>query len=490
VEIANERMFEFWGRKKEELLHKPVFEGLPEAKDQGFEELLNKVYTTGETFSAYGLPITLPRDGKTEIVYANFVYEAFRENDGTIAGVMAVATEVTEQVTASKKIENSEARFKLMADTMPQFVWTGDAEGNLYYFNQAVYDYSGLTEEQVQKDGWLQIVHPDEREENIKQWIHSIQSGEDFIFHHRFKNKNGEYRWQLSRAVPQKDSEGKIQLWIGTSTDIHEHKLFEEELNKQVKERTTELQIKNKELERSNQNLEEFAHAASHDLKEPIRKIHFFTERLKTQLEERLNEEEKFTFTRIENASQRMGSLIDDLLLYSHVSLRPHEKESVDLNEKINRVLEDLELDIQQKAAVITVGKMPTVKGYRRQLQQLFQNLISNALKYNKEESIPKIDISSAMAIKEEIDSILPGNSSTKNYYRIEIKDNGIGFEQHESERIFQMFQRLHGNTEYRGTGVGLSIARKVVQNHGGKIIAEGEPGKGSNFKIYLPAEA
>jgi PAS domain S-box-containing protein len=240
------------------------------------------------------------------------------------------------------------------------------------------------------------------------------------------------------------------------------------------------------ELKRSNQNLEEFAHAASHDLKEPIRKIHFFTERLKDQLSDRLNENEKFTFTRIENASQRMGALIDDLLLYSHVNLHPPEKENVDLNEKVSKVLEDLELDIQQKKAIIKVDKLPVVKGHRRQLQQLFQNLIGNALKYSKPGIPPEIFISATRVSGKEagFGSEIEAN---KPFHLIEVTDNGIGFEQTESERIFQMFQRLHGNTEYRGTGVGLSIARKVAENHYGKIVAFGEPGKGASFKVLLP---
>jgi PAS domain S-box-containing protein len=495
VEIANGRMFELWGKGPEDLLNRPIFSELPEAREEGFEELLDTVFTTGKTFTAYGVPVSLPRDGGVETVYINFVYEAFREGDGSISGVMAVATDVTEQVLASKKIESSESRFRLMADAMPQFVWMGDAAGNLNYFNQAVYNYSGLSVEQVQKEGWLQIVHPEEREENIKAWAHSIQTGEDFVFHHRFKNKEGEYRWQLSRAVPQKDSEGNIQLWIGTSTDIHEHKLFEEELNRQVQERTIELEEANqtlvntnRELQRSNANLEEFAHAASHDLKEPIRKIHFFTDRLKNQLSERLNEEDNRILSRIENSSQRMASLIDDLLLYSHVSQRPLEMEKVDLNEKLRKVLDDLELDIQEKKAVIRLGDLPTVSGHRRQLQQLFQNLVSNALKYNKAGTPPEISITSSLVKGKDSGFAVSEKEQNKSYYYIEVSDKGIGFEQANAERIFQMFTRLHGNAEYRGTGVGLSIARKVVENHSGYIAAISRPGEGATFRILLPA--
>jgi light-regulated signal transduction histidine kinase (bacteriophytochrome) len=244
-----------------------------------------------------------------------------------------------------------------------------------------------------------------------------------------------------------------------------------------------ELENKNRELERSNANLEEFTHIASHDLKEPMRKIHFFTDRLKMQLAERISEEEKNTFSRIENANNRMVNLIDDLLLYSRFSQRPPQMEKVDLNEKISKVLEDLIVDIQQKKAVITIRPLPTVKGYHGQLQQLFQNLIGNALKYHQEGLAPSIDIFSTIVNGDDIGYPL----LAKPYYAIEVRDKGIGFEPEHAEKIFQMFQRLHGNAEYRGTGVGLAIARKVADNHHGRIIAQSELGKGSRFVVYLP---
>ena len=171
-----------------------------------------------------------------------------------------------------------------------------------------------------------------------------------------------------------------------------------------------------------------------------------------------------------------MGNLIDDLLLYSHVSQRPHETEIINLKETVDRVLEDLELDIAEKNAIIAVGKLPEVQGYRRQLQQLFQNLMSNALKYGNIDVVPRIDIS-ATEITE----------NGKAYNLLVVKDNGIGFEQKYADKIFQMFARLHGKAEYSGTGVGLSIVKKVVENHNGFIKVESTPGKGSMFMIGLP---
>ncbi|GAB4093054.1 hypothetical protein GCM10028786_19810 [Flaviaesturariibacter terrae] len=231
------------------------------------------------------------------------------------------------------------------------------------------------------------------------------------------------------------------------------------------------------ELTRSNQNLEEFAHAASHDLKEPIRKIHFYTALLKDQLAEQLSEAQQHSFARIERASRHMAQLVDDLLSYSHVTDRPHEMETVDLGELAARVLEDLELDIRQKDAHIELGPLPAVTGYRRQLQQLFQNLVSNALKYGKPGIAPVIGVSASEVTERGL-----------RYHVLRVADNGIGFDNMYQEKIFHMFARLHGKAEYSGTGVGLSIVKKVVENHRGFIRAEGTPGEGAVFEIYLPA--
>ena len=181
------------------------------------------------------------------------------------------------------------------------------------------------------------------------------------------------------------------------TTQVLARKKIEEseaELQQRVEERTKELAAANEELKRSNSHLQEFAHAASHDLKEPIRKIRFFTDRLKTQLADKLSVDDGKMFGRVEHAGIRMNSLIDDLLLYSHVSQKPLEKEPLDLNVKIEKVLEDLELEIEKKQALISVNKLPVVYGYRRQLQQLFYNLLTNALKYVRPDVAPKITIS------------------------------------------------------------------------------------------------
>ncbi len=247
------------------------------------------------------------------------------------------------------------------------------------------------------------------------------------------------------------------------------------------------LALKTQQLEQSNRNLEEFAYAASHDLKEPIRKIKFFSERLKFSLKDQLNEDQVSIFNRIDSAARRMGSLVDDLLTYSQVAFDEQAFENVDLNQLMQVVLEDLELEIEEKEAEVLVDDLFVIKGHFRQLQQAFQNLINNALKYSKPGIKPQIAVKCSI-IEKHAGSGLQGVDPQKPYYCLSIIDNGIGFNEEDAERIFNVFTRLHGNAEYKGSGIGLSIVRKVIEKHNGYITASGVVGEGAVFKIYIPA--
>jgi len=243
------------------------------------------------------------------------------------------------------------------------------------------------------------------------------------------------------------------------------------------------------ELQRSNESLEEFTRAASHDLKEPIRKVQFFTEKLKTTLDGRLSEEEKSMMERMEHAAERMKMLVDDLLEYSHVNAQPATAlEEIDLNKKLKLVMGDLELMITEKKARFNIGSLPVIRGHRRQIQQLLHNLLNNAVKYSKPGEQPVITISAGETTGAASGLTVAAADEAKPFHLIEIRDNGIGFEQADADRIFNVFTRLHGNSEYTGTGVGLAIVRKVVENHHGYIAAESQPGVGTTFRILLPA--
>ena len=300
--------------------------------------------------------------------------------------------------------------------------------------------------------------------------IRTLETGEPFITQYYV---NATKRW-LELTVSRLDYDHLIQIF----TDVT-----------QIKESQLELEHTVQALQRSNAYLQDFAHVASHDMKEPLRKILTFTERLRLSIGSQLNEREAVYFDRIQNSSQRMVQLIDDILAFSHVNLDNSKHESVNLHEQLNIVLSDLEVTLEEKQANVRIqNKLPVIKGNQRQLQQLFQNILSNSLKYSKAEEPPVIDISSRVIKGKDADvPILPENGE-REYHFIDIKDNGIGFPQEHAHKIFDMLQRLHSKNQYSGTGIGLSIVRKVVENHGGYIWAVSNPGEGATFNIILPA--
>lgn len=231
------------------------------------------------------------------------------------------------------------------------------------------------------------------------------------------------------------------------------------------------------QLERSNANLADFGYALSHDLKEPLRKIQMFVDRFIEEHQSMGEESFGFLF-KVQHAASRMGNLIDGLMAFSNINSNSAEREDVDLNQCLQEALDDLELDIQQKRAKINIHKLPVVRGYGLQLQQMFQNLVGNALKYSRSDARPEIEIRSDVA-----------EEKGKRYHMVEVKDNGIGFDQKFADQIFRMFSRLHDKNSYTGNGIGLSIVKRVAENHDGLVQAQGMPGSGAAFRVLLPLE-
>jgi light-regulated signal transduction histidine kinase (bacteriophytochrome) len=245
-----------------------------------------------------------------------------------------------------------------------------------------------------------------------------------------------------------------------------------EQLNGDLTEANTTLERRAAELARSNEELDQFASIASHDLQEPLRKVRTFTEQLATTEGDHLSEQGRDYLRRANNAAERMQKLIEDLLRFSRVTTQGHPFAPVDLNEVTHQVLSDLEAQVEETAAVVHVGDLPTISADALQMRQLLQNLVSNALKFRREGVTPEVKIEATLSDKD---------------VRLLVSDNGIGFEPQYSLRIFRVFERLHGRTEYPGTGIGLALCRKIAERHGGTIVAESEPEGGSTFTVTLP---
>ena len=406
ITLANDSIKEMWGKGKD-IEGKSILEVLPEIKDSAFPALLNKVYTTGIPFYGDELLAPIFRNGKLEDVYFNFVYQPYLEADETISGVTVIAYEVTAAVIvkkalqaqreaekkASKKIEDSERDLRQVLDSMPQKITNADTEGNVIYFNKKWLDDTGLEFEKLKGWGWEKVIHPDDAEMTKTKWTNSFKTGDVFDMECRILNKEGEYKWHLSRALPIKDENGKIKMWVGTNTEIHEQKEQKEALENAVAGRTNQLKQKNVELENAIKDLTAFTYISSHDLQEPLRKIQNFVALILNEDEQNLSDNGKGYFARMQETAKRMQMLIEDLLTYSRTGNSEKIFEKIELDILLDEVKKDFEEVIHQKKATIEVAGLGETTIIRFQFRQLLHNLVGNSLKFSRANPSPHITI-------------------------------------------------------------------------------------------------
>ncbi|GAB2775801.1 hypothetical protein GCM10027275_18690 [Rhabdobacter roseus] len=485
VESANQLILEVWG-KTVDIIGLPIREALPEILGQGFVELLEGVYHTGASHFGYETMARLYRNGQMEDGYFNYVYAPVREADGTVSGIMVVATEVTQQIQARKDLLESEHRFKLLMEAIAQMTWTSTPEGEVDFYNQRWYSYTGLTFEETKAWGWQAVVHPDDLPHTLAMYQKSLASGDLFLVENRYRRADGEYRWHLNSALPLRDEQGTITMWVGTATDIHNQKQVEAELEKRVAERTEELRKLNISLQQSNQELEQYAYVASHDLQEPLRKIRIFSNLLYDL--PTLPDEVKNKLSKVINSSERMTLLIQGLLEYSRLLKSETQTVSTNLSQILKNVITDFELAIEEKQAQLNIEELPTLEAIPLQMNQLFYNLLSNSLKFIQKDVKPYISIRARLLSPQDLQQYKLAQTD-RSYYEITFSDNGIGFDSQYSQQIFEVFKRLHTRQVYPGSGIGLALCRKIVQNHQGLLLVESELGKGTVFRIVLPGQ-
>jgi signal transduction histidine kinase len=319
---------------------------------------------------------------------------------------------------------------------------------------------------------FLEFVHPDDRSIVSEVSEKTIEQGKTIPHFYRIIRKDGELRYFMSTGKFISDSKSKMH--IGIMKDITDHHLS-----------NVALEERNHELEQSIKELESFNRVASHDLQEPLRKIQTFISRITENDKANLSDQGKEYLSKIESSAHKMRILIDDLLLFSRTNKAEKIFEKTDLNKLLENATQELAHDIEEKHAVIESAQLPVLNVIAFQIQQLFVNLIGNALKYSKPGVSPVIKIDCEKLVTRDYPDFI--TDTRKKYLKISISDNGMGFDQQYAEKIFILFHRLHHSSEYVGTGIGLSICKKIAENHNGFIIAEGKPGIGATFVVYLP---
>ncbi len=454
IEIANDAILEAWGKGKN-IIGKPLFSVLPELVEQGFVEMFSSVFKTGKPFQAYEMPVTMIRNGKKELGYYNFIYYPEKDINGKIIGVVDIATEVTPQAVMNKKIKESEEKFRQMANLMPDKITNADAEGNIYYYNKSWETFSGYTVETLEKEGWQKVMHPEEVEEIEKQWTHSVETGTNFEMDIRCQDKNGDYKWHLTRALPIKDENGKTSMWIGTTTEIQH--LKEEQKRK-----------------------EDFLKMVSHELKTPVTSIKGYVQLLLNLCKaENRHKLEKFplesSLERINVQVTRLTRLIFEMLDLSRLEDQTlqFQRKPFDLNKLVKHTIEDIErTNTHYKIDVVDLDNCSTV-GDEERIAQVLINFITNAIKYSPSNQNVEVII----------------HKTENGDMAVSVKDHGIGIDKKDQKKIFERFYRVDGENQetYSGFGIGLYLCNEIIKRHNGSINVESKKGEGSVFTFVLP---
>jgi PAS domain S-box-containing protein len=478
IEIVNDAYLDWTGSTREHYIGKPLWDVLHDGRTPELESTLAHAMQSGLPYNFKEVPLRLHRHGALQTIYVDLAYAPINDPDTEDNRVMVMILDVNDRVTARKKLEESHDYLQSILESLPQMAWTTDALGSATYLNEQWYHYTGQHAHEGEGSGWMVAVHPDDIAGSALQWQECLEKRQPYKREMRYKKNWGEYRWHLTQGVPIFNAQQEITMWVGTCTDVHDQKVFQESLENKIEERT-------RDLKRSNIELQQFAYVASHDLQEPLRKIATFSEMLRSSLGT-IPERADGYLTKITAASARMQALIKSILNFSQLSREGEIFVSADLNEIVANVHNDFELLIEQKKATVSVDPLPVIRGIPLQLNQLFTNLMSNALKFAATDRPPRIHVHARTLTDAEVRTHAEIDPSHI-YVQLEFADNGIGFSEEYAEQIFVIFQRLNDRQSYPGTGIGLALCKKIVMNHKGEIYAHSTPGQGSTFYIILP---
>lgn len=466
IELANAAMIKTYG-KGNDVIGKTYLDIVPEIEKQQILDQALGVLKTGIAFHAIGKKVDLVIEGMMKEHYFNYSFIPLFDDYGNVYGVVNTGTDVTDFQLAKEEVQNSNERLKMAIDS------SGIGSYEIDLITKKIktsgnFDTMCSIENEVTNEDLIAKLHPDDLPAREKAHQEAKTSGR-ISYEARIINNDNSARWTKIEGKILKDKDGSPKIIIGIIQDIHEQREFEEELKKQVASRTDE-------VTRSNNDLMQFAGVVSHDLREPLRKIKIFNNLLRNDIEGYVNEKSKKYLHKVSQSAQRMENIIEGILTYSTLDKTLQVIETVDLNEVIENIKIDLELVIREKDAILVTSDLPKIQGAPILINQLFYNLIQNALKFSKTNQPPRVIITNTII-----------NRDAQDLVQITIKDNGIGLDAAFAEKIFTAFERLHSKDEYEGNGLGLALCRKIVKRHNGKITATGEKDNGAEFTVTLP---
>jgi PAS domain S-box-containing protein len=498
---ANEKMLETFG-KEISIIGMPILEGVPEMAETKLIEEYQNVLRTGKVYTKTAERIGFIKNGSLCIGYYDYTYKPLHDSVGNIYGVMFTLIDVTDQVIARNKLEEAELSMRGAVELAQLGTWSIDLATKGLTYSDRLIEWFGYDPDKQNYNGVIPILSEQDQERIAKATAQALSGESGGLYDEIYTvihPETGKKRILHAQGKTVFDPEGRPVRMNGTAQDITIQIEIQTELENQVQQRTEEiaavveeLTATNEELEHtnlqlthSNQELEQFAYIASHDLQEPLRKISTFIQLLESKIEDNLDEKSKNYIDKIKNAAVRMSKLIRDVLAYSALPKNNQVFEAVNLESIAQNALEDYDVLMDKKGAVITWNSLPIIKAIPLQMSQLFFNLIGNALKFTRTDVKPKIEINCSTASPEEILSV--NLKEGVSYYKIQFIDNGIGMTPENTKKIFSIFQRLHGKSEFEGTGIGLAMCKKIVQNHNGEINAQGSSENGAVFNVYLP---
>lgn len=401
-------------------------------------------------------------------------------SDGRVRGWLAAVTDLTERREMEIALRESEARFRQLADSMPQIVFTADAKGRTDYFNRRWYELTQTRTGVTGDESFVPMLHPDDRQRCLETWYRCVATGEPYQIEYRFHfPERNEYRWHLGRALPMRDAEGNIVRWFGTCTDIHDWKLVQEALRNaqaQLQAHASDLEARVAErtasLREAIAQMEEFSYSVSHDLRAPLRAMNAYAQALVEDYGPQLDDTARGYLERIQRSSVRMEKLTHDVLQYSRVARAEVELSEINLEQLIRDVVMQYR-ELQPPAAELEIAApLLAVRGHESSLGQCVANLLTNSVKFIERGVKPRIKVSTE----------LRGDR-----VRLWIEDNGIGIAPEYQRRLFRVFERVPTRQAYEGTGIGLAIVRKATEKMGGACGVVSDGSNGSRFWIDLP---